>query len=131
MKNNLIAVLAGVLVGFVVNAALIMVGTSIIPVPEGIDSSSADALRNSAYLLEAKHFIFPLLAHALGTLVGALLAAKLAVDSKMRCAMIVGIVFLMGGISTAYMVNGPMWFSITDLLLAYIPMAWIGGKAGS
>jgi hypothetical protein len=26
------------------------------------------------------------------------------------------------------MLLGPAWFAITDILIAYIPMAWLGGK---
>jgi len=27
-----------------------------------------------------------------------------------------------------YMLPGPTWFAATDIVIAYIPMAWIGGK---
>jgi hypothetical protein len=28
------------------------------------------------------------------------------------------------------MVGGPLWFVTADLVLAYIPMAWCGGRMG-
>jgi hypothetical protein len=82
------------------------------------------------HLMEPKHFVFPFLAHAIGTLAGAFLAARLSV-SKMRSAFIVGGFFLLGGIANTMMLPSPVWFSITDLVGAYLPMAWLGGKAGT
>jgi len=82
-------------------------------------------------LFEPKPFIFPFLAHALGTFVGAFVAARLAANNKMRLAIGIGFLFLVGGITNALMLPAPAWFIILDLLIAYIPMAWLGGKLGS
>ena len=70
----------------------------------------------------------PFLAHALGTLVGAFIAAKIAVSHKMRFALGLGVFFLLGGIAAVFMLPAPMWYNVTDLVLAYIPMAYLGGK---
>jgi hypothetical protein len=43
-------------------------------------------------------------------------------------ARIVGVFFLIGGIMMVVQVPSPLWFSIVDLALAYIPMACIGGR---
>ena len=74
------------------------------------------------------NFIFPFLAHALGTLSGAFIAAYIAATSKTKIAFTIGGLFLLGGISVNLMLPGPIWFEALDLLLAYIPMAFIGGK---
>ena len=42
--------------------------------------------------------------------------------------MIVGVLFLIGGISNCFMLPAPAWFMVVDILLAYIPMAYIGWK---
>ena len=78
--------------------------------------------------LEFEFFIFPFLAHALGTLVGATTAGFIAVNHKMKFSLGIGVLFLIGGITVNYMLPGPIWFAIVDIVLAYIPMAWIGGK---
>ena len=80
--------------------------------------------------LEAKHFVFPFLAHALGTLVAALVAVLIAVSHKMKIAFGIGGLFLVGGIAASMMIPAPAWFIALDLVVAYIPMAWIGGKLG-
>jgi hypothetical protein len=65
-----------------------------------------------------------------GTLVGAWLAARLS-PNGMRSSLIVGGFFLLGGIANVLMLPSPVWFSITDVVGAYLPMAYLGGKAGS
>ncbi len=126
--RNILAVIAGALIGGLVNFALIMLSGSVIPPPEGVDVTSPESLKANIHLFEAKHFIMPFLAHALGTLVGAFIAAKLAASRSMTMALIVGGFFLLGGIINVVSLAAPMWFNITDLVLAYIPMAWLGGK---
>jgi hypothetical protein len=42
-------------------------------------------------------------------------------------AIFIGVLFLAGGITMVVMVGGPLWFILTDLLLAYIPMGILGG----
>lgn len=128
--KNILAVIIGVFVGSFVNSSLINIGMSTYPL-EGIDINSEEFFENYRALvptLEFKYFIFPFLAHAIGTLVGAIIAGLLAVSNKMKFSLIIGAVFLLGGIMINYMLRGQIWFTIVDILFAYIPMAWIGGK---
>ncbi len=128
--KNVIAVIVGLIVGSVVNMAIVKISGLVIPPPEGGDVTSIEGLRETLPLFEPKHFIMPFLAHALGTLAGAFIASRIAATRKMLFAMIIGLFFLAGGIMSAYMLQGPTWFLILDLLVAYIPMAWIGGRLG-
>lgn len=125
---NILAVVVGIIIGSIVNMGLIQISGSIIPPPEGSDNTTMEGLKASMHLFEPKHFIFPFLAHALGTLVGAFVAAKIAATHKFKFALAIGFFFLIGGIMSIMMLPSPMWFTAVDLLLAYIPMAWLGGK---
>lgn len=127
--RNILAVVAGWLGGSLVNMGLIQLGHSLLPIP-GVDPNDMAALAEVMPSLGAEYFIFPFLAHALGTLVGAFIAALIAANRKMIFAFIVGGLFLIGGVMINSMLPGPMWFILIDILLAYIPMAWIGGKMG-
>lgn len=129
-KKNILAVICGFLVGCVVNLTLVNVGPHVIALPEGASVETMEELKESMKLFKPANFLFPFLGHALGTLVGALVAAKLAAGHKMRVAMIVGGFFLLGGIAMVAMVGGPTWFCVTDLVAAYLPMAAIGGLLG-
>jgi hypothetical protein len=48
----------------------------------------------------------------------------------MKIALGIGVLFLIGGTAAVMMLPAPMWFSALDLIVAYIPMAWLGGKIG-
>lgn len=125
--RNTLAVIGGLLVGSVVNMTIITLGPMIIDIPEGADFSTPEGLKRSMLLLETKHFISPFLAHALGSLAGAFLAAKIALSHQMKIALVIGVFFSFGGIMMAFLVGGPVWFMVLDVFLAYIPMSYLGG----
>ena len=125
--RNILAVIAGWIGGSIINMGLVNIGHKLIPI-EGIDPNSMTELAAVMPTLEFKYFIFPFLAHALGTLVGAIIAGSIAVNHKMKFSLAIGVLFLIGGIMVNYMLPGPTWFAATDILFAYIPMAWLGGK---
>jgi hypothetical protein len=122
-----LAVVLGLVVGSVVNMALVGMGPLIVPLPQGADVSTTERLRESIKMFGPANFLFPFLAHALGTLTGAFVAAKLAASHSMRFAMAIGAVFLLGGAAAASMIGGPAWFNACDIVLAYIPMGYAGG----
>jgi len=126
--KNILAVIAGIILGSVVNMGIIMLSSSVIPPPEGADITTSEGLKASMHLMLPKHFIMPFLAHALGTLVGSFIAAAIAATHKMKFAIAIGAWFLLGGIVSVFMLPSPIWFTIVDLLVAYIPMAYIAGN---
>ena len=119
MIRNILAVITGVLVGMIVNMGLIILGSSLIHTPEGFDSMNA-------INWDLNNFIFPFLAHALGTLVGAFLAAKITNSYQLPLAMSIGVFFLIGGVTMVYILPAPVWFICADLIVAYIPMGYLG-----
>lgn len=123
---NVLAVLAGIVVGSIVNMLLVNMGPVVVPLPAGADVSSMETLRDSMKLFTPMNFLFPFLGHALGTLVGAFITAKVAASHQVKCAMGIGLFFLVGGIAAINMLGGPLWFNATDLLLAYLPMSFLG-----
>ena len=128
MAKAILAVILGVILGMVVNGGLIQVGTTIIPAPEGVDPMDVESIRANIDRYEPKHWMIPLLAHALGTLVGASIAAFVAPFRKMGFALGMGIFFLAGGIAASMMIPAPTWFIAVDLVCCYIPMGWLGGR---
>jgi len=128
--RNVLAVVAGLLVGSAVNMAIVVLGPLLIPPPEGVDFSSAESLARSMHLFEPRHFIMPFLAHALGTLAGALTAYLIAASFRTLFAYAIGAIFLCGGIAASSMIPAPAWFIALDLLVAYLPMAWLGIQVG-
>ncbi len=125
--RNVLAAIVGFIIGSIVNISLVNVGMAIVPLPEGADVSTMEGLREAMKEFTPVNFIFPFLAHALGTLVGAFIAAKIAASHKMKFAIGIGAFFLFGGITMIALCGGPFWFIALDLLVAYIPMGLLGG----
>ena len=125
--RNVLAVVAGWLAGTAVNLGIVALGHAVLPL-EGVDPNDLEALAAAMPSMSAGQFAFPFLAHALGTLVGAFVAAKLAATRPLAMALVVGAVFLAGGIYMAVLLPAPLWFEALDVLLAYLPMAWLGGR---
>jgi len=125
--KNILAVCVGWIGGSILNMGLVQLGHVAFPI-EDIDINDMQALAQALPNLEYHYFIFPFLAHALGTFLGAFLAAKISSSHHMRFAMSIGIIFLIGGVVVNIMLPGALWFTILDLMLAYLPMAWLGGQ---
>lgn len=126
LLKNVLAVIAGVVAGSIVNMAIVTIGMEVIPLPEGVDMSDTENLAENFELLQPVNFIAPWLAHALGTFAGAWTAAKLAASRQMTCSLAVAAFFLLGGIAMVATLGGPMWFSLIDLIGAYLPMGYVG-----
>jgi hypothetical protein len=119
--RNIFAVIAGVILGSAVNMSFIVAGSKVFPLSESCEPMNA-------MNWDLKFFIFPFLAHAVGTLAGAFIAAKIAATYKKTFALIVGAFFLIGGIMMVFILPAPLWFIVLDLTLAYIPMGWLGWR---
>lgn len=128
--RNIVAIIVGIVVASATNMGLIVLGHQLVPLPAGADAATMEGLAQSIHLFEPAHFVFPFLAHALGTLAGAAAAAALAATYKLRFAIVIGLISLAGGIANVVSLPAPIWFEAVDLVLAYLPMAWLGGKLG-
>lgn len=125
--RNTLAVVLGFIAGSVVNMLLVNVGPHVVPLPEGSDVSTMEGLKESMKLFTPMNFLFPFLGHALGTLVGAFVAAKVG-GGRLALALVVSVFFLAGGAMMVVTVGGPVWFCALDLIVAYLPMGYLGGR---
>ncbi len=122
----LLAILVGSIIGATVNMSIILLQPLTIPLPAGTDVSSMESLARAIPNFQTKHFIMPFLAHAFGTFVGAFVASIISKKPKKISAVIIGGIFLMGGIDMVRQLPSPLWFNILDLVGAYFPMAIMG-----
>ena len=119
--KNIAIVILGIIIGMIVNIGLIILGGIIFSAPENFEPMNA-------MNWDFKYFIFPFLAHSIGTLSGALIVSKLSNKSSIILPLIVGLYFLLGGIYMITILPAPMWFVLLDVILGYIPMALLGWK---
>ena len=130
LLRNALALIVGIVLGSVVNMALITLSPSLVPPPAGVNVSDPESLKQSIHLFSPRHFVMPFLAHAVGTLAGALAAYLIAGSYKKALAYVIGALFLCGGIAASFMIPAPRWFIVLDVLAAYLPMAWLATQMG-
>lgn len=131
LVRTIVFVIVGWLVGSVVNIAFVQLGPMIVEPPAGADMSTPAGINAAMPMFSLQHFIFPFLAHAVGALVGAYVATRWSRATTPTPALIVAFLFFLGGIAAVYMLpNTPMWYIVTDLVLAYFPMGMLGYKLG-
>lgn len=90
--------------------------------PEGIAAAMP--------LLNWQHFLVVFLAHAFGTLIAAFIATLIAKPKSKYLPVVIGVLFLIAGIMMVIQIPAPIIFSILDLTLAYVPMAYAGYYIG-
>jgi hypothetical protein len=129
-SRNVSAVVAGIVIGSLVNLGLIKMGHILVPAPEGVDMTTMEGIAAAMPKLGMMHLLFPFLAHAIGTLAGAIVTVKIAASQHRLLALIIGLWFMVGGIMAIAMVGGPLWFCVADLVLAYFPMSLLGAWIG-
>lgn len=142
--RNILSVILGIIVGSLVNMIIVVFSYDLVTYPEGVipmdlnDMFNMQAMQETIDSIKANiekfsfgHYIFPFLAHAIGSLAGGWLAAKIAATRKIVFAIVVGVYFLLGGIMNAVDLGMPFLATAIDLVFAYIPFAYIGGKLGS
>lgn len=126
--KNILAVILGLFLGGAANMGIIMLSDGLIALPDGVNPGDLESIKSNFHLYQPKHFVMPFLAHALGTLAGAFITAKIAVSHHMKLSLVIGVFFLMGGIQMAQLLPAPIWFDVLDLGVAYIPMGYLGYK---
>jgi hypothetical protein len=127
MLRNILAVIAGLFVGSLVNMAIIQLNMRVLfPVPEGVDLRDMEQLTAHMQTLPVTAFLVVMVAHLGQAFVGGWVAARLAAVRPMILAMIVGGVSLAGGISAMLMIDGPGWMAVE--LPLYLVAAWLAGS---
>ena len=130
-QRNVLAVVVGLIAGGFANMILISIGPRVFPPPAGMDMNNMESIRAHAHLLQPQNYVFPFLAHAANAFVGALAAYTVAGSRPTVFAWVMGAVSLCGGIAAACLIPAPAWFIALDLIVAYLPMAWLAIRLGS
>lgn len=124
----ILSLVFGLLVGAVVNGSIVNLGMLLFPFPEGVNFETKEGL-SLFENLPIKYYIFPFLAHALGTLSGCIVALLFVRKWAKWSIYIIGYCFFFGGVMAGQLINAPLWFDILDLSLAYMPMAWLASQS--
>lgn len=121
--------IAGVVVGVVVAWLAIMLAefasAPLHPMPAGFDMHDPASVAAFVATLPVAALLLVLAGWVLGALIGGYVAARIA--RRLRPALTVGIVIVVGVIANAVMIPHPLWMTIAGVLLP-VPAAWIGAR---
>ena len=124
--RNILVVIGGIIIGMIVNMAVVQLSFNIVELPDGMDPMDPDSFQEHAHKLPMMAWVLALFAHGLGTLAGAWFISLFVTTKEKIFALAVGFFFMLGGIMNLSMIPHPDWFGPVDLIVAYIPMALLG-----
>jgi hypothetical protein len=125
--RNYLALIIGFGAGSLFNTGVLEIGSKLIPAPQGVDIANLESIKSHMHLYQPKHFLFPLLAHGLGTFISVCVCLIIA-NTQYPKRYVLGIAscYFFIGLSMILMMPSPLWFNLLDLTLAYFPMAFLG-----
>ena len=127
MKNKIIAVIAGVISGWVIVALGNFLSASLYPAPPNMDFTDKSALKAFIDSLPTTAFLLMVLIWAISVFAGGWITGTLAKENWQRLSIITGVVLLLANIANMFVIPQPMWMNITAILM-YIPLAYLGGR---
>lgn len=128
--RNICSIVLGCIIGALTNGFIVKYGPLLIPNPPGYSYATIELFKSTIHLLQPIHYLVPFTAHAVGTLVGSVVACKIALSSHKILSYLVATLFFLGSLYMVFALFplSPMWFNVLDLVGAYFPMAWIAYK---
>ncbi len=127
-----LAVVVGMLAGFWIIMAGQMLGQKVYPPPPWLDIKDPASIGEAMKVIPTGALAIVLISWAVGTFIAAGIAARIAPTWKIGQGMIVGVLFLLSGISNMSMFPHPAWFWVVGVV-EFLPAAYLGAKlcAGS
>jgi len=129
IARSVLAVLLGLVVGFVLVAVIGTVSHQVFPPPPGIHSGDPEAQKAAIARIPLGAFLFILVGWSSGALAGSWLAARIAIRSPFLHGLVVGMLFVITGIAAMFMLPHPLWFRIVGTA-APLLAGFCGAKLG-
>jgi hypothetical protein len=129
MNHPVVRSIVGVFAGLVVCVILIGVieyaACAVHPAPKGFDFSDREQLRAHVENAPLSALLLVLAAYAVGTFVGAYMAARVAGRAPLVHAAIVVAPFFVGSVMNLRAMPWlPVWFAVVNLVM-FAPIAWL------
>ncbi len=121
------AVFVGMMLGSLVIWGIETWGHTVFPPPPDLDPTDVDQVTELIANAPVGALLFVVLAYALGSFFGGLIAQLISNGFTIWPALITGLVLLIFGGITLVTIPHPMWMVISGILV-FIPMAALGGR---
>jgi MFS family permease len=129
MKKRILSVVAGALTAIALLSGVELLSPLVFPIPAHIDMNNPQAVADMVRNMPVGAFLMILAGYVLGAFCGGWVAARIADENKMRSALIVGLVLVVGGIINFMQIPHPLWFVISSMA-CYLAFSYLGGSAG-
>jgi len=126
--RSVLAVIAGMLVAFVLIAVVQSVGLSVYPPPSDMDPLNYESIKSAMARIPLGALLFVLLSYAAGSVAGGWLAARIAPRAKMTHAMVLAALLFGAGLMNLITIPHPPWFWIASSAIYWLG-AWSGAVA--
>ena len=122
------AVIAGMIVAFLIVFASEGIAHKIYPPPPGTNMQDMEKVKAFVATLPLSALLIVLTGWLIATFAATWLAARIA--GTPIPGYVVGALLLCGGIANAFMIPQPVWFSVVSFVI-YIGATWAGARAGA
>jgi hypothetical protein len=127
IARSVLAVFLGMISSFFLILAIEVLGGLAFPPPPGLDSPNAETAAAAWKLIAPGMFAIVLVAWAVGTFIGAGIAARIAPRWKVGHGMIIGVLLLLASINQMGMFPHPLWVWVVGVA-EFLPVAYLGAK---
>jgi hypothetical protein len=129
MLRSVLGIIGGLMAGFWLILGVEKLGNRFYPPPPGLDLSKPEVVIEfmKSHPTPTGLLVFVLLAWAVGTFVGAGIAARIAGVAKIRHGMVIGVLFLLASLNQMSMFPHPTWFWIAGVV-EFLPVAYLGAR---
>lgn len=125
MLRTLFAIVSGVFAMMIVISFVELANIKLFfPPPAGIDWKDPEAVAAFASSLPFAAMAIVVFGWLLGAFLGALVAAKVALEYRLPSALLIGALVVVGVIHSAMTIQHPTWVLAAGVLLP-IPLAWL------
>jgi hypothetical protein len=126
--RSVLAVIAGMLVAFVLIFVVQGIGIRVYPPPPGMSPVDPESFKAMRMQVPVRSLLFVLLSYTVGSLAGGWVAARFAPSGKMTHAMILAALLFGAGLMNLMTIPHPAWFWVASSAIYWLA-AWSGARA--
>jgi hypothetical protein len=130
LGRSIVAVVVGAIVGAAVILGLQYLSSLVFPLPAGTDPSDPESMAAAVAKMPVGALLALVFCYLIGTTVGAAAGARVSPSHPLLHGILVGLVFLAGGIANFLAIPHPWWVIVASSV-AFCVAPFIGAKFGA
>ncbi len=127
MARNILAVLAGLILGVAAIGLIQWLNFQWFPPPPGLDPDKPEDVAKILRQISPWALVMLESSYIVGALVSGFTAARLARTRPLTLALALGVVFTLFNIANLLQIPHPAWLAVLTTV-TFLPLAWLGGR---